>query len=99
MSAAAPAAARPGRGGRLATRYGLRAPFVAGSGLLLVMTLLTAALTDNRRVETALAEAGERADSAGAGPAPPPAEGPVGRAGRGGRPRAGLRRRRTGHAS
>jgi MFS family permease len=53
-------------GGWLATTAGLRAPFVFGSGLLLVMTVVTATLTTNRRVEEALAQASASA-SAGAG--------------------------------
>jgi MFS family permease len=44
-------------GGWLAGAEGLRAPFLAGSGLLLAMTAVTATLTTDRRVEAALAQA------------------------------------------
>jgi predicted MFS family arabinose efflux permease len=44
-------------GGWLATTAGLRAPFLAGAGLLLLMTVVTATLTTNRRVDEALAQA------------------------------------------
>ncbi|HEY3480214.1 MAG TPA: MFS transporter, partial [Streptomyces sp.] len=54
-------------GGWLATAEGLRAPYLTGAALLLAMTLVTATLTNNRRVEEALA---------GARAATPPAESP-----------------------
>ncbi|MFF2861036.1 MFS transporter [Streptomyces rubiginosohelvolus] len=41
-------------GGWLATRYDIRTPLYAAAGLLLAMTALTASMTSNRRVETAL---------------------------------------------
>jgi MFS family permease len=44
-------------GGWLASTAGLRAPFVFGAALLLVMTVITSFLTTNRRVEEALAAA------------------------------------------
>lgn len=59
-------------GGWLATAAGLRAPFLAGAGLLLAMTLVTATLTNNRRVEAALAAA-RPASPAPDAPAPAPA--------------------------
>ncbi|MEC3979099.1 MFS transporter [Amycolatopsis sp. H20-H5] len=44
-------------GGVLATAAGLRAPYFAGAGVLLSMTLVTASMTSNRKVDAALAEA------------------------------------------
>jgi MFS family permease len=44
-------------GGWLAHAAGLRAPFVAGAGILTAMTVVAARLTSNRRIATALAEA------------------------------------------
>jgi hypothetical protein len=44
-------------GGWLATTYSLRAPLYAAAGLLLTMTAVTATMTSNRRVETALRDA------------------------------------------
>jgi MFS family permease len=47
-------------GGWLATVAGLRAPFIAGAGILAAMTLVVARLTSNKQIEAALAEAAER---------------------------------------
>ncbi|QKG22777.1 MFS transporter [Actinomadura verrucosospora] len=44
-------------GGWLATTYDLRTPLFAAAGLLLAMTAVTATMTTNRRVETALRNA------------------------------------------
>ncbi|MBW1598382.1 MFS transporter [Streptomyces sp. JJ38] len=44
-------------GGWLAHVAGLRAPFLVGSGVLVVMTLFAARLTSNKRINAALAEA------------------------------------------
>jgi len=44
-------------GGVLATLTGLRSPFIFGAILLAAMTLMTAKLTSNSRIEAALAEA------------------------------------------
>jgi MFS family permease len=44
-------------GGWLATAYDLRTPLYAAAGLLLAMTAVTATMTGNRRVETALRDA------------------------------------------
>jgi hypothetical protein len=44
-------------GGWLATTYDLRTPLYAAAGLLLAMTAVTATMTSNRRVETALCAA------------------------------------------
>lgn len=41
-------------GGWLATAYDVRTPLYAASGLLLAMTVVTATMTSNRRVEAAL---------------------------------------------
>ncbi|MFJ5680705.1 MFS transporter [Streptomyces sp. NPDC093097] len=55
-------------GGWLAGAVGLRAPFVFGAVLLGAMTLMTATLTSNRRIEAALAEAARRDDHPAAAP-------------------------------
>jgi MFS family permease len=47
-------------GGWLAHVAGLRAPFIAGAGILAVMAVVAARLTSNKRIEAALAEAAER---------------------------------------
>lgn len=47
-------------GGWLAQVAGLRAPFVAGAGILAAMTVVAARLTSNKRIEEALAAAAER---------------------------------------
>lgn len=47
-------------GGWLAHVAGLRAPFIAGAGILAVMAVVAARLTSNTRIEAALAEAAER---------------------------------------
>ncbi|MEW2313655.1 MFS transporter [Streptomyces bauhiniae] len=49
-------------GGWLAAAYGVRAPLCAAGGLLLAMTVVTATMTSNRRVEAALraARVGDR---------------------------------------
>ena len=44
-------------GGWLAHVAGLRAPFVAGAGVLVVMAFVAARLTSNSRIDAALAEA------------------------------------------
>ncbi|MEW2143290.1 MFS transporter [Micromonospora vinacea] len=44
-------------GGWLATAYDIRTPLYAAAGLLLAMTAVTASMTSNRRVETALLNA------------------------------------------
>ncbi|WP_217370751.1 MFS transporter [Nonomuraea antri] len=44
-------------GGWLATAYDVRTPLYAAAGLLLMMTAVTATMTSNRRVETALRNA------------------------------------------
>ena len=46
-------------GGWLAHVAGLRAPFIAGAGILAVMAVVAARLTSNQRIEAALAEAAE----------------------------------------
>ncbi|MEU6852985.1 MFS transporter [Actinacidiphila alni] len=51
-------------GGFLASSYGLRAPFLVGSALLMAMTFVTASLTTNHRVEEALAAARPQATTA-----------------------------------
>ncbi|SFF51578.1 Predicted arabinose efflux permease, MFS family [Actinacidiphila alni] len=51
-------------GGFLASSYGLRAPFLVGSALLMAMTFVTASLTTNHRVEDALAAARPRPTTA-----------------------------------
>lgn len=63
-------------GGWLATAAGLRAPFLVGSALLLAMTLVTASLTTNARVDEALALARgpEEAASDGVDAADPEAD-------------------------
>ncbi|MFJ4007551.1 MFS transporter [Streptomyces sp. NPDC090023] len=45
-------------GGWLAAAYGVRAPLCAAGGLLLAMTVVTATMTSNRRVEAALRAGG-----------------------------------------
>jgi MFS family permease len=47
-------------GGWLAHVAGLRAPFIVGAGILASMTIVAARLTNNARIEAALAEAAER---------------------------------------
>lgn len=47
-------------GGWLAHEFGLRTPFLVGAGILAAMTILAARLTNNARIEAALAEAAER---------------------------------------
>ena len=47
-------------GGWLAHVAGLRAPFVAGAGILAAMTVVAARLTSNKRIDEALAVAAER---------------------------------------
>ncbi|UWE13313.1 MFS transporter [Actinacidiphila bryophytorum] len=49
-------------GGWLATAYGVRTPLFAAAGLLLTMTAVTATMTGNRRVESALRAAAPDAD-------------------------------------
>jgi MFS family permease len=56
-------------GGWLAITYGLRTPLYAAAGLLLTMTAVTATMTSNRRIETALRSARPEADPAGQRPA------------------------------
>ncbi|MDP9843636.1 hypothetical protein [Streptosporangium lutulentum] len=56
-------------GGWLATTYDLRTPLYAAAGLLLTMTAVTATMTGNRRVETALRSARPKADPADQDPA------------------------------
>jgi MFS family permease len=56
-------------GGWLATTYDLRTPLYAAAGLLLTMTAVTATMTSNRRVETALRSARPQADPADQAPA------------------------------
>ncbi|WP_336216223.1 MFS transporter [Nonomuraea sp. LPB2021202275-12-8] len=56
-------------GGWLATTYDLRTPLYAAAGLLLTMTAVTATMTSNRRVETALRSARPQADPADQDPA------------------------------
>jgi MFS family permease len=51
-------------GGWLGHVAGLRAPFLAGSGILLLMALLAARLTSNKRIDAALAEARQRREAA-----------------------------------
>ncbi|SEG79910.1 Predicted arabinose efflux permease, MFS family [Actinacidiphila yanglinensis] len=51
-------------GGWLAHVAGTRSPFLAGSGILLVMAVLTAPMTSNRRIDAAMAEAEGRRVSA-----------------------------------
>ncbi|MFL6116499.1 MAG: hypothetical protein ACJ786_34855 [Catenulispora sp.] len=47
-------------GGWLAHVAGLRAPFIVGAGILASMTIVAARLTNNARIEAALAEAAAR---------------------------------------
>ncbi|MFC7641841.1 hypothetical protein ACFQX6_13270 [Streptosporangium lutulentum] len=56
-------------GGWLATTYDLRTPLYAAASLLLTMTAVTATMTGNRRVETALRSARPKADPADQDPA------------------------------
>ncbi|GAA3040423.1 MFS transporter [Streptosporangium longisporum] len=56
-------------GGWLATAYDLRTPLYAAAGLLLAMTAVTATMTGNRRVETALRNARPQPGPAGQDPA------------------------------
>ncbi|MBO2460441.1 MFS transporter [Actinomadura violacea] len=49
-------------GGWLATTYDLRTPLYAAAGLLLAMTAVTATMTTNRRVETALRRAASNSE-------------------------------------
>ncbi|MFE0027651.1 MFS transporter [Amycolatopsis sp. NPDC059021] len=44
-------------GGWLASNAGVRAPYVAGAAVLATMTIVTASMTSNRRIEAALAAA------------------------------------------
>ncbi|WP_433154650.1 MFS transporter [Actinomadura nitritigenes] len=59
-------------GGWLATTYDLRTPLYAAAGLLLAMTAVTATMTSNRRVETALRNA-----ASNSGPGHPEPEDPL----------------------
>ncbi|MEY9836751.1 MFS transporter [Streptacidiphilus sp. EB103A] len=54
-------------GGWLAHVAGLRAPFLAGAGVLVLMAGLAARLTSNRRIDAALAEAARVREGTGAG--------------------------------
>jgi MFS family permease len=56
-------------GGWLATAYGLRTPLYAAAGLLLTMTAVTASMTSNRRIESALRNARPEAGPADQHPA------------------------------
>jgi hypothetical protein len=56
-------------GGWLATTYDLRTPLYAAAGLLLTMTAITATMTSNRRIETALRNAHPEAGPADQHPA------------------------------
>jgi MFS family permease len=69
-------------GGWLAHVAGLRAPFVAGAGVLVVMAFVAARLTGNSRIDAALAEAAstKAIDTAPVGPEPISTEPPVGTA-------------------
>ncbi|HEU5032295.1 MAG TPA: MFS transporter [Spirillospora sp.] len=58
-------------GGWLATAYDLRTPLYAAGGLLLAMTAVTAIMTSNRRVETALRNAASDSGRDGAEPGNP----------------------------
>jgi MFS family permease len=56
-------------GGWLAHVAGLRAPFLAGAGILVLMAGLAARLTSNKRIDAALAEAAREREGTGAGSA------------------------------
>lgn len=60
-------------GGWLGHVAGLRAPFLVGAGILVLMTALAARLTSNRRIDAALAEAARKRAETAADASPVPA--------------------------